>query len=259
MDNNSTDDSVSMLKNTFSDVAVLVNCSNEGFVKANNRGIRASKGNYVLCLNNDTLVLDHAIDELTRFMDEHPDTGACGAQVLNEDGSVQHQCKRGFPTISSAFFYFLCLHKLFPKSKVFGHYLMTHLNPNTLNEVDSLSGSCMMVRRKVIEDVGIMDEEYVMYGDDLDWCYRVKEAGWKVYYVPQAKIVHYGGKSSRNLSFKCIIWFHRAMALFYKKHYTQKHNLVVNYLVYTAIWIKTAISLLLNLLKKEKIVGSKKP
>ena len=259
VDNGSSDGSVEMVKEKFPSVILIENSKNEGFVKANNKGIQASRGRYVLSLNNDTVILGNALDTLVKFMDNHPDVGACGPKVLNSDGTIQHQCKRGFPTISSTLSYFFGLHKIFPKSKVFGHYLMTYLNPDEVNEVDALSGACLMVRREVIERVGLLDEDYVMYGDDLDWCYRIKKAGWKIYYVPQAKIIHYGGRSSRKSPYKSIKWFYRAAAIFYKKHYAPNNNFIVNYIIYLGICVMALLAIGINILRKEKFVGSKKP
>jgi len=260
VDNNSKDESVKMVREKFPDVRLIENERNEGFIRANNKGIMASKGTYILSLNNDTFVLPGALENLVNFMDCHPEAGGCGAKVLNGDGSIQHQCKRGFPTLSSAFFYFLHLHQLFPKSKLFGRYLMTYLDPEKISEVDSVSGSCLMVKRAVIKDVGIMDEDYTMYGDDLDWCYRIKKAGWKVYYVPDAEIIHYGGRGgSRVRPYRNIWEFHRSMIIFYKKHYARNHMALLSWCVYGGILIKGVIDLAANFLRKEKVVGSKKP
>ena len=259
VDNGSSDGSTEAVKHAFPSINLIENSNNLGFVKANNQGIRASKGQYVLSLNNDTIIEDGTLSGLVRFMNEHPDVGACGPKVLNRDGSLQYQCRRNFPTISSSLFYFLRLHRLFPGKKRFGQYLMTHRNSDEAGEVDSVSGCCMMVRREVIEEVGILDENFIMYGDDLDWCYRIKQAGWKVFYVPDYQIVHFGGQSSRNLSRKCIVLFYRAMGIFYRKHYALKHSFIVNYLVYAGIYLKAFIALCANFFRKEKVVGSKKP
>ena len=259
VDNGSSDGSAETAKDAFPEINLIKNPDNPGFVKANNQGIRASHGRYVLSLNNDSIIEDGTLDGLVRFMEEHPDAGACGPKVLNRDGSLQYQCRRSFPTISSSLFYFLRLHKLFPRTERFGQYLMTHRNNDEAGEVDSVSGCCMMVRRQVIEQVGILDEDFIMYGDDLDWCYRIKQAGWKVFYVPDYQIVHFGGQSSRNLSRKCIVLFYRAMKIFYRKHYALKHSFVVNYLVYAGIYLKAFIALCINFFRKEKFVGSKKP
>ena len=259
VDNGSSDGSVDVVKHTFPSVNLIENSDNPGFVKANNQGIRASQGRYVLSLNNDTIIEDGTLSGLVRFMEEHPDIGACGPKVLNRDGSFQYQCRRSFPTISSSLFYFLRLHRLFPRKKRFGQYLMTHRDNDETGEVDSVSGCCIMVRREVIEQVGILDENFIMYGDDLDWCYRMKQASWKVFYVPDYQIVHFGGQSSRKLSRKCIVLFYRAMTIFYRKHYALKHSFIINYLVYAGIYSKAFVALCVNFFRKEKVVGSKKP
>lgn len=259
VDNGSSDGSVEVVKQAFPLVNVIENSENRGFVKANNQGIRASQGRYVLSLNNDTVIRIGTLDGLVRFMNEHPDVGVCGPKVLNQDGSLQYQCRRSFPTILSSLFYFLKLHRLFPRSEHFGRYLMTYRDCDRVSEVDSVSGCCLMARREVIDKVGILDENFIMYGDDLDWCYRIKKAGWRVCYVPDVQIVHLGGQSSQRLSHKCIVLFYRAMAIFYRKHYARKHSFIVNYLVYAGIWLKAAVALCVNCLRKEKIVGSKKP
>lgn len=258
VDNGSTDNSILMIKKKFPTVKLIENRKNEGFVKAANKGIKLCKAKYILSLNNDTFIYQKSLAELLKFMNSHPEVGISGPKVLNSDGTIQHQCKRGFPTISSAFYYFLGLHRYFPKSKVFGHYLMTYLDPEEINEVDSVSGACLMVKREIVEQVGLLDEDYIMYGDDLDLCYRIKKIGWKIYYVPTAKIIHYGGISSRKIPYKGVIWFYRAMYIFYKKHYAEKSNFVISIIVYSVILLKAILALGINLLRRKKIVGSKK-
>jgi len=259
VDNGSSDGSVELLRQAFPHVNVMRNPENRGFVKANNQGIRASAGRYLLSLNNDTIIKDGTLAGLVRFMDEHQNVGVCGPKVLNQDGTLQLQCRRSFPTISSSLFYFLRLHRLFPRTERFGRYLMTQWDCDKPSDVDSVSGCCMMVRREVIEQVGVLDENFIMYGDDLDWCYRIKQSGWRICYVPDVQIVHLGGQSSRSLPWKCIILFYRAMAIFYRKHYAKNHNFVMNYVVYAGICLKAGISLCINILRREKVVGSKKP
>lgn len=259
VDNGSTDASVEFVKQAYPQVRIIENSENRGFVKANNQGIRASEGRYLLSLNNDTIIQNGTLAGLVRFMQEHPDVGACGPKVLNQDGTFQRQCRRSFPTILSSLCYFLKLHKLFPRSEFFGQYLMTHWDCDKAGEVDSVSGCCLMVRREVIEEVGILDENFIMYGDDLDWCYRIKQAGWKVRYVPDLQIVHLGGQSSRHLPSKCIVLFYRAMAIFYRKHYASSHTFIINTIVYAGIWLKALMTLCINFLRKEKVVGSRKP
>ena len=259
VDNGSADGSAEVVRRAYPQARIIENSENRGFVKANNQGIRASGGRYLLSLNNDTIIQNGTLAGLVRFMQEHPDVGACGPKVLNQDGTFQRQCRRSFPTISSSLSYFLKLHKVFPRSEFFGRYLMTHWDCDRGGEVDSVSGCCLMVRREVIEKVGVLDENFIMYGDDLDWCYRIKQAGWKVCYVPGVQIVHLGGQSSRRLSRRCVVLFYRAMAVFYRKHYASRHTFIVNSLVYAGIWLKAGVALGINLFRKEKVVGSKKP
>lgn len=260
VDNHSQDASAQMVREEFPAVTLIQNTRNEGFIKANNKGLRASRGKYVLSLNNDTVVRPGALDTLVDFLESHPESGACGPKVLNPDGSLQRQCRRGFPTPMSAIYYFLRLHKLFPGNRKFGHYLMAHLDPDQVGEVDSLSGACMLVRRDVMDRVGLMDESFTMYGDDLDWCYRIKKAGWKIHYVPQAVILHHGGLGgSRALPYRNIWEFHRSMAIFHEKHYSDSYSFLTNWLVYSGIWAMAGMSLAVNLLRREKIVGSRKP
>jgi hypothetical protein len=141
-----------------------------------------------------------------------------------------------------------------------GAYLLTYLDDKATVEVDSLCGAAMIVRREVIQKVGLMDESYFMYGDDIDWCYRIKQAGWKVYYLPEAEIIHYGGRGgSRRKSYRNIFEFHRAMAVFYGKHYAKRSLFLVNWTVFAGIWLKCAFELIRNLFRKEKYVGTKKP
>jgi GT2 family glycosyltransferase len=259
VDNASTDGSRDIAKK-YTGVIYIQNASNLGFIKANNIGLKNSRGKYVLSLNNDTVVKNGAIEKMIDFMDKTIDAGAVGPKLLNSDGSIQMQCRRCFPTPSSSLFYFLGLSRLFPKSKAFGSYLMTYLDDIAVSEVDSLCGAAMMVRREIIDRVGLMDENYFMYGDDIDWCYRIKRAGWKVYYLPEAEMVHYGGRGgSRYKSYRNIFEFHRVMAVFYKKHYSKDCLFLMNWIVYAGIWLKCAVELTRNVFRKDKYVGTKKP
>jgi len=260
VDDASSDGSADIVHEKYPQAKVIKNRVNLGYVKSNNIGMRASSGRYVMSLNNDTKVSGRAVDSLIDFMDKNPDAGAVGPKLLNSDGSVQLQARRGFPTLLNSLFYFSGLNGLFPKNRFMGGYLLTYLDDRSVVEVDSLCGAAMIVRREVIDKVGLMDENYFMYGDDIDWCYRIKKAGWKVYYVPEAEIIHYGGRGgSRRRSFRNILKFHRAMAVFYGKHYSSSHLFLLNWLVYTGIWLKCGVSVVQNFFRKEKYVGSKKP
>jgi hypothetical protein len=260
VDDASSDGSADMVRKKYPQVKVIENEINKGYVKSNNIGIRASGGRYIMSLNSDTVVIDGSIEIIVKFLDNNPDTGAAGPKLLNSDGSIQLQARRGFPTPLNSFFYFSGLSRLFPENRAIGGYLLTYLDERIATEVDSLCGAAMAVRREVISEVGLMDESYIMYGDDIDWCYRIKQAGWKIYYLPEAEIIHFGGRGgSRRQSYRNIFEFHRAMAVFYGKHYSKGHLFLVNWIIYSGIWLKCAVELSRNFLRKEKYVGSKKP
>ena len=260
VDDSSSDGSAAMIREKYPQIKVIENEINKGYVRSNNIGIKSSRGRYIMSLNSDTVVLAGSIDKIIQFMDKNPDAGAAGPKLLNSDGSIQLQARRGFPTPLNSFFYFSGLSRLFPKNRLMGGYLLTYLDDQAIAEVDSLCGAAMIVKRDIIDKVGLMDESYFMYGDDIDWCYRIKKAGWKVYYFPEAEIIHYGGRGgSRRQSYRNIFEFHRAMAVFYRKHYAKKHLFLVNWTVYAGIWLKCAVELTKNLFRKEKYIGSKKP
>jgi len=219
VDNGSTDGSPEMVENCFPRVQLIRNRQNVGFAKANNQAIRASKGKYVLLLNPDTIVLDGALVQMVMFLDRHPDIGALGCKILTADGQIDFRGGRHFPTLWSEF----CIHSglawLFPTSERFGGHLMSYWDHEDSREVDLLVGACIMVRRDVIYHVGLMDEDFFMYADDVEWCYRIKQVGWKVFYYADAAIVHLGEGSVRFAKSPIRIEGLRSMNLFFAKHY----------------------------------------
>lgn len=250
VDNASKDRSTELIKNNYKDVILIENKENLGFSKANNIGINVSTGKYILLLNSDTVVLDDAIKECFRYMEMNLDIGALGCKVVLKDGKLDHACKRGFPTPEASLFYMFRLHKIFPKSKNFGKYTMSYVDEDEVSEVDSLMGAFMMVRKSVIDEIGLLDEEFFMYGEDIDWCFRIKEAGYKMVYYPKVKIIHYKGASSNKKRVKTIYEFHRAMILFYNKHFRKKYNIFVTLTVYLGIFIRMILIYIINLFKK---------
>lgn len=246
VDNNSMDNSVEAIADIFPQAQLIANSDNVGFSKANNQGINIASGRYVLLLNSDTVVQPDTLDIMIRFMDANPTVGAAGCKVVLPDGSLDKACRRGFPTPSASFYYAFGISKLFPNNPKFNQYQLSYLDPDKDYPVDCLVGAFMMVRRETIDQVGMLDEDFFMYGEDIDWCYRIKEAGWGIHYYPYTQITHYKGASSRRKPFKIIYEFHRAMYLFHKKHYEKKYSFIVNAVVYTGIAVKLAISLLLN-------------
>jgi len=260
VDNASSDGTFEMLKNEFPQVKVIFSKENLGFAKANNLAIKEAKGKYIFLLNPDTILLDENFERLIDFAQKNPDVGAIGPKVLNSDFTIQHQCKRGFPTPWNIFCYLSGLAKIFPKSKIFAGYLLTYLDTEKIQEVDSLSGCAMVVKREVIEKVGMMDEDYYLYGDDLDWCYRIKSAGWKVVYFPETKIIHYGGKGGTGKKpYFNIYHFYRSAFIFYRKHPAKKYFFLINWLVYLGIFSRFLMVIIINFFKREKTIGSKKP
>lgn len=248
IDNNSHDDSVEMISKEFPDVLLIANSENVGFAKGNNQGMEASSGRYVLLLNSDTVVRKDTLETMVAFMDSRPDLGASGCKVILPDGSLDKACKRGFPTPSASFYYAFGFSKLFPDRPRFNGYQLGYLDPDDSYPVDCLVGAFMLLRRETIEQVGGLDETFFMYGEDLDWCYRIKAAGWGIYYYPQTSIVHLKGGSARRRPFKIVYEFHRAMILFHKKHYSRRYNSMINGAVYAGVGVKFTLSLLRNVL-----------
>jgi len=250
VDNASDDDSVEAVKSVFPDVILLPQPDNLGFSKANNKGISISRGRYILLLNPDTVVEKDTLTEMINYMDYNPQIGVAGCKVVLADGTLDKACKRSFPTPLKAFFHFMGLAKLFPNNKRFGAYNLTYLDEDEINEVDSVVGAFMLVRKEAIDQVGALDEDYFMYGEDIDWCLRIKQAGWKVVYCPIAKIIHYKRTSSSKRRIQSLYHFYNSMLIFYRKHYKRKYGIMVTFLVYLGILGAFSLALLKNLIKR---------
>jgi len=240
VDNASIDKSVSMIREKHSWVKLIENDCNLGFARANNQALSRATGRHVLLLNPDTVLRRDTIKTMINFLDEHPEAGVAGCKVINPDGSLQLACRRGFPTPGVAFFKMVGLSNLFPKSKTFGAYNLTYLDPDSVTEVDAVSGSFMMLRKEVFDKVGFLDEDFFMYGEDLDICYRVKQAGWKVFYVPYTEIIHFKGESTKTVTtLKSIHDFYKAMQIFVDKHYAGwSKRLIPRWLLSVGIYFK---------------------
>jgi N-acetylglucosaminyl-diphospho-decaprenol L-rhamnosyltransferase len=242
VDNASSDGSVAMVQAEFPQTHLIASKVNGGFAYANNLGLRragfqdngsikSGAPRYALLLNPDTVLPPTALTDMIAFMDTHPDIGAAGPKLIRLDGSLDLACRRAFPTPEVSFYRRIGLSKLFPGSPVFARYNMTFANPDELLEVDSVVGAFMMVRREAIIQAGLLDETYFMYGEDLDWSYRIKAQGWKIYYNPAVTVTHVKRASSR-YSPKARVEFYRAMDIFYRKFYADNtpfwlHGLVV--------------------------------
>ena len=242
VDNASDDGSVDLLKQKFPNVRVIENRENLGFAKANNQALPLVKGKIILLVNPDTLVQEDTLRVLLKFFDENPDVGMAGCKILNPDGTLQLACRRSFPTPWVAFWKMVGLSALFPNTKIFGKYNLTYLNPDESYEVDAVSGSFMMLRREVCEMVGSLDEDFFMYGEDLDWCFRIQRAGWKIYYVHSTQIIHYKGESAKRSDFDEIKTFYQAMNLFIQKHLN--HSLVLRMLLQLGIILRATLAFL---------------
>ncbi len=254
VDNDSKDGSAEMVESEFLQ-AKLIRNQNNGFAKGNNAGLKEASGRYILFLNPDTEVDTNVFQECLSFMDQHSKVGMLGCKLVKADGSIDHASKRGFPNPWNALVYFLKLDKLFPKSKFFGGYDLTFMSEDTAGEVDSLVGAFMLTRRSVVEKVGGWDEDFFMYGEDIEYCYRVKEAGFKVYYFPKVTTIHYKGQSSKKIPTFTLYHFHRSMWIFYKKHYTKKYPFFMNWAVFLGIWGRYWILRLRNAMISEPYVS----
>ena len=227
VDNAAADDSAEMVRDEFSDVTLIASPTNDGFPVANNKGLRLlgfeQNGSddvprYALVLNPDTVLPPSALREMVAYMDARPSVGIAGPKLVLLDGSLDFACRRSFPTPEISFYRMVGLSKLFPHSRRFGRYNLTYLDPGVETEVDSVVGAFMMVRRDAIQQAGLFDETFFMYGEDLDWAYRIKQAGWIVMYNPAVTVTHVKRAASRQ-SRRAQNEFYRAMLIFYRKHY----------------------------------------
>ncbi len=217
VDNASEDGSVEMARKEFSEVRIIENEDNEGFIKANNQGIEIATGRYVLLLNSDTIVLDNAIAKTVKFADEHPNAAVAGCKILSFDRTLRRDCFL-YPSALNMFLSATYLNKIFPKSRFFGREGMTWWDFDEVREVETVCGCCALVRRAAIEQVGVMDPTYFVYGDDPAWCYRFKKAGWKGMFTPDAEIIHLGGQNTKKAADRFLLQLHGSKLIFVRKH-----------------------------------------
>lgn len=221
VDNGSSDDSCAMVAAEFPQVRLIALKENRGFAVANNMGMREARGRYFLVLNSDTEVIGDALTQICDFMDSHPDVGALGPKLLNTDGTLQYSCRR-FPSFRTALFHrYSLMTRLFPRNRFSSEYLMTDVGHEHTMDVDWVSGAALVVRREVFESLGGFDEGFFMYAEDVDWCYRIKQAGWRVVYLPEARILHHIGQSTRLVPYAMTYQRHKSMWRFYRKHYSR--------------------------------------
>jgi len=219
VDNNSVDDSVAMVRHKFPEVNLIDNTQNLGFSTANNQAIRASSGDYILLLNPDTLIEEDTLEKCIRFMDEHPDAGGLGVRMIDGSGKFLPESKRGFPSPWTAFCKTFGLSRLFPHSRTFNHYHLGYLDEYATHDVEVLAGAFMMLRRSVLQQIGLLDEAFFMYGEDIDLSYRIRQAGYRNYYFPDTTIIHYKGESTKKGSLNYVRVFYQAMIIFARTHF----------------------------------------
>jgi len=256
VDNASTDESVEMVRAEFPQVHVIQSPANGGYAYANNLALRLFLGkrsawqpDYILLLNPDTILEEDSLARMVAYLDSHPQVGAAGPKLVRPDGSLDLACRRSFPTPEVSLWRMVGLSKLFPRSRRFGRYNLTYLDPDQETEVDSVVGAFMMVRWEAFQQVGLLDESFFMYGEDLDWSLRLKSFGWKVMYYPSVRVIHYKGESSRQHSYRVTVEFYRAMLIFYRKHYARNTFFLLNWTIISAIYLRGAYAYLRNLLR----------
>ncbi len=250
VDNNSVDGSVEMVREKFPDVKLIANTENTGFSVANNQAIKVASGEYILLLNPDTVVELDTFSKSVEFMDAHPDAGGLGIKMVDGSGRFLPESKRGLPTPAVAFYKIFGLSALFPKSRIFGQYHLGYLDNEKTHVVDVLAGAYMMLRRETLEKTGLLDETFFMYGEDIDLSYRITKAGYKNYYFPGARIIHYKGESTKKSSINYVFVFYNAMVIFAGKHFSQKNARLFSFLIHIAIYLRAGISILHRLLNK---------
>lgn len=248
VDNCSTDDSVPYLSARFPEVRFMANPDNRGFSRANNQAIRQATGRYVLLLNPDTIVTEHSLTDCVRYLDQHPEVGATGVAMYNNNGRFAWESRRGVPTPWTAFCKMVGLTSLFPHSRRFGRYYMRYLNREETNYIEVISGAFFMVRREALDQIGLLDETFFMYGEDIDLSYRLLQGGWRNAYVP-TPILHYKGESTHKSSYRYVHVFYEAMLIFFDKHFRRRYRLVSE-LIRVAVYMRAFIDMLKRTLQK---------
>lgn len=246
VDNQSTDGSVDMLRSEFPTVRVLANTVNVGFSRANNQAIRVSTGEYVLLLNPDTVVGEDVFRKVIAFMDGNSKVGGLGVKMIDGTGRFLPESKRGLPTPTVAFFKIMGLARLFPHSRNFGRYHLGHLPEDSSAPIEILSGACMFMRRSVLDEVGLLDESFFMYGEDIDLSYRICLGGYENWYFPEARIIHYKGESTKKSSVNYVFVFYNAMVIFARKHFTRRGPQFFSYIIRGAIYLSAAAAIVVR-------------
>ncbi|MBI9054526.1 MAG: glycosyltransferase [Bacteroidales bacterium] len=249
VDNNSVDGSCTMIKEKYPSVILIENKINYGFSVANNQALKIAKGEYHLLLNPDTVVEEDSFQKCLDFMDIHPEAGALGVKMIDGKGRFLPESKRALPTPSVSFYKIFGLSKLFPHSKKFAQYHLGHLDNNTINEIEILPGAFMFMRKEALDKTGLLDEDYFMYGEDIDLSYRITNAGYKNYYYPETTIIHYKGESTKKGSLNYVFIFYNAMIIFARKHFSKKNAKLYSIIINLAIYFRAFMAILNRFIK----------
>ena len=243
VDNNSSDGSIEMLKLKFQGVQLIENKENVGFSRANNQGIKISRGKYLLLLNPDTVIEEQTLTKIVSRMDKDDTIGGLGVRMVDGKGNFLPESKRGLPTPIVAFYKIFGLSSIFKKSKRFGRYHLSYLDEFEENEIEILSGAFMCMRKKVLDEIGLLDEDFFMYGEDIDLSYRIIKAGYKNLYFPDTTIIHYKGESTKKSSVNYVFVFYRAMIIFAKKHFRSDNVFLFSLAINSAIYLRASIEI----------------
>lgn len=249
VDNNSEDGSVEMIKNEFPDVFLIANSVNSGFSAANNQAIRKSQGRFILLLNPDTIVEKDTFSKCISFMDSHADSGATGVRMVNGEGRFLPESKRAFPSLLTAFFKTSGLSFLFPYSRFFNNYYLPQINCKNTSLTEVISGAFMFIRREAMNKTGLLDEEFFMYGEDIDLSYRLFRSGYNNYYFPETSIIHYKGRSTARNSFKDILHFYDAMRIYVRKRTSEGNYGLFMVFIISAIYLREGLALMNRILR----------
>ena len=249
VDNASVDGSVEMVREKFPQVHLIANQDNVGFARANNQALRICKGDLMLLLNPDTVVEHDTFSKCADFYATHPDCGGLGVKMINGEGTYLKESKRGFPTPAASFYKMSGLIRIFPHSRRIAAYYMGHLSDNQTNRIDILPGAYLMISRKAMNQVGLLDESYFMYGEDIDFSWRIKLAGFENYYFPDTRIIHYKGESTKRSSMNYVYTFYNAMAIFVKRYFSGSNAKFFNILLHLAIWGRATLAWLKRVLQ----------
>lgn len=249
VDNHSLDGSVEMVQKKFPEVSLIASPNNLGFSKGNNLALKDCKANFALLLNPDTIVEEDTFEKVLSYMKSHDDVGGLGVRMLDGKGRFLPESKRGLPTPTVAFYKMFGLSRLFPKSRKFGNYHLSYLSEHETHEVDVLSGAFMLLRKSVLDKIGLLDETFFMYGEDIDLSYRIQLGGYKNVYFSDTSIIHYKGESTKKTSVNYVFVFYRAMAIFAKKHFTKNNALLFGLLIHGAIYLRALVTLAVNFIR----------